>query len=293
MFRRATRSSRDTLLIRHNPAEISLFAFRVVLLFAGAVVVSLPYIWLVSTAVKPRDQIFAWPPIWIPREFRWDNFIKAWNYAPFDIYLRNTVVITVSSMIGTVLSSSLVGFGFARLRFPGRDFLFMLLLSTMMLPGAATMIPVFVVFSRLRWVNTFLPLIVPSYFGGGAFNIFLLRQFFRGIPHALEDAARIDGANTFYIWWHIFMPLSGPAVTTVAIFSFMGHWNDFMGPLIYLNRETRFTLSLGLQRFLTDHGAEWDLLMAASVLMTIPMIIVFFAAQEHFMQGIRMTGVKG
>lgn len=283
----------NRLLIRRNRTELSLFAVRVILLLAGAVVVSLPYLWLVTTAVKPRDQIFAWPPVWIPREILWNNFIKAWNYAPFTVYLKNTLLITVCNTLGTVLSSSLVGYGFARLRFPGRDALFLLVLSTMMLPGVVTLIPMFVVYSKLHWVNTYLPLIVPAYFGGGAFNIFLLRQFFRGIPHALEDAARIDGANTFTIWWRIFMPLSGPAVTTVAVFSFMHNWNDFIDPLIYLNQESKFTLALGLQRFLNEHGAEWDLLMAASVLITLPMIIIFFSAQQYFMQGIRMTGVKG
>jgi multiple sugar transport system permease protein len=262
-------------------------------LLAGAVVVSLPYLWLVTTAVKPRDQIFAWPPIWIPRVVMWRNFVEAWNYAPFTVYLRNTLLITVCNTLGTVLSASLVGFGFARLRFPGRDVLFLLVLSTMMLPGVVTLIPVFVVYSKLHWVNTYLPLIVPAYFGGGAFNIFLLRQFFRGIPHALEDAARIDGANTFTIWWRIFLPLSGPAVTTVAVFAFMNNWNDFLNPLIYLNQESKFTLALGLQRFLNEHGAEWDLLMAASVLITLPMIAIFFSAQQYFMQGIRVTGVKG
>lgn len=271
----------------------ALLTVRVVLLVAGAIALSLPFAWLVSTAVKPRDQIFAWPPVWIPRQFMWDNFIKAWNYAPFTRYLMNTIIVTVSNMVGTVISSSLVAFSFARLRFPGRDALFMVVLSTMMLPGIVTMIPLFVVFSKLRWVNTFLPLIVPAFFGGGAFNIFLLRQFFRGIPSALEDAARIDGASTLTIWWRIFVPLSGPAIATVAVFNFMNHWNDFMTPLIYLNRETKFTLALGLQRFLKEHGAEWDLLMAASVLTTLPMIVVFFFAQEYFMTGIRVTGVKG
>jgi multiple sugar transport system permease protein len=162
-----------------------------------------------------------------------------------------------------------------------------------MLPGIVTMIPLFVLFSRLHWINTYLPLIIPAYFGGGAFNIFLLRQFFRSIPRDLEDAARIDGASTLFIWWRIFMPLSRPAVTTVAVFNFMFNWNNFMGPLIYLNKESMYTLSVGLQYFLNEYDAEWDLLMAASVLITLPMIIVFFSAQRYFMEGIRVTGVKG
>ncbi len=297
----AVRMSRQPSLLRavrsrlewRTSSDVLIGLISLAILIIGAIIFSIPFIWLMSTALKSREQLFKWPPVWIPNPIMWENFPNAWNYATFDVYLVNTLIITITAMIGTVLSSSLVGFGFARLRFPGREFLFLCVVATLMLPYVVTLIPVYILFAKLGWVNTFLPLIVPSFFGGGAFNIFLMRQFFRTIPKELEDAARIDGAATWHIWWIIFLPLSRPAVATVAIFSFMHHWNDFLAPLIYLNDQKKYTLAIGLQQFLSEHTAEWDLLMAASAMMTLPLVVVFFFAQRYFIQGIVMTGLKG
>ena len=274
-----------------NDVFIGLVSLIVVV--TGALIFSIPFVWLMSTALKSREQLFVWPPVWIPSPVAWENFPNAWNYATFDVYLINTLIVTITAMIGTVLSASLVAFGFARLRFPGKDFLFLCVIATLMLPYAVTLIPVYILFSKLGWINTFLPLIVPSFFGGGAFSIFLLRQFFRTIPKDLEDAARIDGASTWRIWWTIFIPLSKPAIATVAIFNFIFHWNEFLAPLIYLHDQKKYTLAIGLQQFLSEHTAEWDLLMAASAMMTLPLVVIFFFAQRYFIQGIVMTGLKG
>lgn len=261
-------------------------------LSGGSLIMLFPLAWMISTSLKPDDQLFRWPPVWIPSPVRWDNYTRALHAAPFATYTFNTVFITAMSMVGTLMSCAFSAYGFARLRAPGRNFLFGLLIATMMLPGVVTLIPVFVMFARLAWIDTWLPLIVPAFFGN-AFFIFLLRQFFMTIPRELEDAARIDGCNSFRIWWSIFLPLSRPALATVAIFHFMGAWSDFIGPLIYLNTDAKKTLALGLTVFLGVHGSEWSMLMAASVLVTLPMILVFFFFQRYFIQGIVTTGLSG
>jgi ABC-type glycerol-3-phosphate transport system permease component len=264
----------------------------VLLLSAGSVAMLFPLVWMLSTSLKPDAQLFRWPPIWIPSPIKWDNYARAWRAAPFTRYTFNTLSITLISMAGVVLTSSLCAFGFARLRAPGRDLLFSLVLATMMLPHIVTMIPLFILFARLHWIDTWLPLIVPAYFGN-PFYIFLLRQFFRSIPAELQDAARIDGCSSLRIWRSIFLPLSQPALATVAIFHFMGSWNDFLGPLIYLTTDSKKTLALGLTVFLGAHGSEWSLLMATSVLVTLPMIVMFFMAQRFFIQGIVTSGLAG
>jgi ABC-type glycerol-3-phosphate transport system permease component len=263
-----------------------------VILLAGLALVMGPYLWMLSTSLKPDRQVFVRPPIWIPNPVQWQNYPEAWAWGNLGPASINTLTIALSVLLGTLLSSSLVAYGFARLRAPGRDLIFTILLATMMLPGVVTMIPVFLIFSKLGWVNTYRPLIVPAYFGS-AFNIFLLRQFFLTIPIELEDAAIIDGAGRLRIWATIFLPLSKPALATIAIFSFMGSWNDFMGPLIYLTDTSKYTIALAMSRFLQQHGAEWTLLMAASVMTTLPLVIIFFLAQRTFIQGIVTTGLAG
>lgn len=220
------------------------------------------------------------------------NYPEALKYMNYLLNLRNTGVILFSVLVGQLFSASLVAYGFARLKFPGRDKLFFVMLSTMMLPGVVTQIPVYIMWKYLHGINTFIPLTLPSFFGGGAFFIFLLRQFFKTIPADLEDAARIDGCSNFGIFWRIFVPLSKPALTTVAIFSFMASWNDFMGPLIYLRTPDKFTLALGLDSFKGFYSTEYQYLMAASVVVVAPLIVLFFAAQRFFVRGIVMTGLK-
>lgn len=251
-----------------------------------------PFFWMVSTSLKAESQIFVFPPKWIPEPVLWSNYPNAVSAIPFWTYAYNTIFITGFNILGVLISSSLVAYSFARLRWPGRNQLFVILLATMMLPGQVTMIPVFLLFKELGWVNTFLPLIVPAFFGN-AFYIFLLRQFFLTIPVDLEDAARVDGCPRLLTYWHVILPLSKPALATVGVFTFMGTWNDFMGPLIYLSSENRKTLALGLQSFVWEHGAEWALLMAVSTMMLLPLLILFFLAQRYFIEGITLTGIKG
>jgi ABC-type glycerol-3-phosphate transport system permease component len=262
------------------------------LLIAGSILVLIPVFWMVSSALKPNYQIFVFPPKWIPDPIQWDNFVKAMTALPFGTYFQNTMIIEVGTIVGTVLSCSIVAYGFARLNAPGRNFWFVILLSTMMLPGVVTMIPVYLIFRQLGWVNTFLPMIVPNWFGS-AFYIFLMRQFFMTIPRDFEEAARIDGANTWQILTRIVIPLSKPALATVTIFTFMGVWNDFMGPLIYLNKPETYTLALGLNFFKGQYTSDWNMLMAASLVMMLPLVLLFFVAQKAFIEGITLTGVKG
>lgn len=263
------------------------------ILSIGAVIILLPIAWMISTAFKDSGSIFLFPPQWIPNPIQWNNLSKAIGSIPFLTFLKNSLVIVSLGVLGQVCSASIVSYGFARLDFPGRDFLFLLVLSTMMLPGIVTMIPVFMMFKAWGWLNTLKPLIVPSYFGGGAFYIFVMRQFFMTIPFELDEAARIDGCGTFGIFLHILLPLAKPALLTIAIFSFMGFWSDFMGPLIYLNDSAKFTLALGLNLFRGMFQTEWNLLMAASLLMMLPCVVLFFFTQKQFIQGIVVSGIKG
>jgi len=259
----------------------------------GAVLMMLPLLWMVSSSFKLQQRVFQMPPQLIPDPFRPQNYVEALTYKPFHIYFRNTMFLVLMNEVAIILASSFCAYGFARLNFPGRDFWFATVLFTMMVPYVVLMVPQFVIFSRMHWIDTFLPLTVPYFFGGGAFNIFLLRQFFRTIPEELADAARIDGCNEFAIYARIIMPLAKPALTTVAIFTFMGTWNDFMGPLLYLNSPQRFTVSVGLSAFRSVLNTRWDLLMAASTATTLPVLLVFFAAQRYFVQGIVLSGLKG
>lgn len=251
-----------------------------------------PFLWMVSTSFKVDTQVFSDRVEWIPHPFRWQNYPDALASFPFLLYLRNTLFVCVMTMIGTVVSATLPAYGFSRLKWKGRDTLFLILLMTIMLPAQVTMLPVFLIFRSLGWTGTFLPLIVPSFFGG-AFSIFLLRQFFLTIPQELSDAARIDGCSELGILTRIIVPMARPAIATVALFAFTGAWMDFLNPLIYLHDEDTYTLAIGLQAFLGRHGGEWNLLMAAATVITLPMLVLFFFAQRTFIQGITLTGMKG
>ncbi|NMB11992.1 MAG: carbohydrate ABC transporter permease [Firmicutes bacterium] len=256
------------------------------------VLFALPFVWLVSTSLKTDSQLFVMPPIWIPDPIKWSNYRNALNYIPFWLYFKNTLTIAVPSTIGMLISSSLVAYGFSRVQWPGRDAVFILVLATMMLPYQVTMIPLFIVFRNLGWVGTFKPLIIPSFFGG-PFYIFLLRQFYLTLPMELSDAAKIDGCSELGIYRRIILPLSKPALSTVALFSIMAYWNDFLAPLIYLEDDSKYTLALGLQQFQRQFGMEWAMLMATSVVVTLPIIVLFFLTQKTFVQGIALTGMKG
>lgn len=262
-------------------------------LAVGVAIIMVPALWMLSVSLKTDAELHAYPPVWIPRSLCVQNYIDALTLIPFGRLLRNTLIITLCRLVGVVLSSSLVAFGFARFRAPGHDVLFLVVLATMMLPGEVTLIPQFVLFSKLGWVDTFKPLIIPAFFGGGAFNIFLLRQFFMTIPLEYDDAARIDGAGTLRLFFQIILPLSKPALATVATFTIMGSWNDFFGPLIYLRTMTNSTLALGLYFFQGVYNPQWNRLMAMSVLLMLPIVALFFFAQRFFIQGVVVTGLKG
>ncbi|MEN6520287.1 MAG: carbohydrate ABC transporter permease [Armatimonadota bacterium] len=262
------------------------------LLLIGSGIVMIPFFWLISTSLKDPANIFLDPPQWIPNPVRWGNYAKALSVMPFQLYLLNTVKITLTCLVLQVLSSSIVAFGFARMRFPGRNALFIVLLSTMMLPAQVTMVPVFKIWSNLGFYDTFVPLTLPAAFGS-AFFIFLLRQYFMSLPIEMDEAARIDGAGTFQVWWRVLLPQVKPALAAVAIFAFMTHWNDFMGPLIYLSDPGKRTLALALWAFQGQYTTDWHLLMAASTVVMFPLLVLFFAAQKYFIQGVVISGVKG
>jgi multiple sugar transport system permease protein len=262
------------------------------LVWGVALLFLIPFLWMISSSLKPNYQIFEVPPRWIPNPPQWSNYREALTTLPFDRYMVNTAIITALTIAGHVVSCTLIAYAFARLRAPGRDVLFLLVLATMMLPYPVTMVPLYVLFKQLGWINTFLPLTVPAFFGS-AFYIFLLRQFFLTIPPDFEDAAIIDGANTLQILWRVILPLSMPAVATVAIFTFQAAWNDFLAPLIYLQKPELYTVTLGLQFFRSTYTTNWAYLMAASLVTSLPVIVVFFLAQRYFIEGITLSGVKG
>jgi len=288
-----TVAARGTRLSRVTRQRLQSAAALIVIV-VGAAIIVLPLAWMFSASLKRRMDVFVLPPKWIPAPPQWRNYAEVFDGAPFDRYLLNSTIITCCCVVGTVTSCSLAAYGFARLRFPGRELLFVMLLSTLMLPEPVTLVPRFIVFEKLGWLNTFKPLIVPSFFGG-AFQIFLLRQFFRTIPLDLEDAARLDGAGTFRIFATIVLPLSKPALVTAAIFTFIFTWNDFLHPLLYLNTEDKYTVAIGLLNFTGSDriGPQMHLLMAASFLATVPVLAVFLLAQRLFVKGIVFSGIKG
>jgi multiple sugar transport system permease protein len=259
----------------------------------GSLMYLLPFVWLISTSLKIDGRELSMPPEWIPVPVAWENYYRALTVVPMLLFLRNTVIITVLATAGGLLTASLAGFGFARLRFPGRNLLFSLCLATLMLPGIVTLIPEFLLYKQLGWLNTFLPLIVPWTLGGHAFGIFLFRQYCMTIPMDFDEAARVDGAGAFRIWWSIILPLSKPVLATIAILAFIHHWNDFLRPLVFLLDKDLRTLAIGLRLFRSEYLVQWNLMMAASALMLLPILVLFFSAQRYFVQGIVMTGVKG
>lgn len=266
-------------------------ALRYVLLVLAAGVFIAPAFWMLSASLKPEYEIFASPPVWWPVAPRWQNFSEALTALPFGRFAVNTLIIALSSIVGHLLSCSVVAYGFARLNAPGKGFWFVLMLSTLMLPYPVTMVPLYILFSRLGWVNSFAPLILPAFFGN-AFYIFLLRQSFKQIPPDLEDAAKMDGAGTLQVLWNIILPLSRPALATVAIFTFQAAWNDFLAPLIFLHEQSKYTLMLGLSFFRGTYQVNWAYLMASSLVITLPLIVLFFFAQRSFIQGVGFTGTK-
>jgi multiple sugar transport system permease protein len=263
------------------------------LVFTAALFV-IPFLWLVVTSLKPLEQVFTDPPMWIPEPILWSNYVDALTTPafPFLKLLRNTLFYVVMTTIGTVVSSTVVAYAFSRLEFKGRNTLFLITLSTMMLPGIVTLIPTYILFRWMNWVGGYAPLIVPAFFGS-AFNIFLLRQFMTTIPWELTDAAYVDGANDFVILWRVIVPLITPALLVIAVFNFMYTWNDFFGPLIYLDELNEYPLVMGLYAFRTRHTIQWNLLMAASLATCFPLIALFFVAQRYFIEGITLTGLKG
>ena len=261
------------------------------ILIAGALVILAPLAWMISTSLKNRSAVFRFPPEWIPDPVLWHNYPEALTILPFGTFFINTVIVTLLAVLGELISSAVVGYSFARLRWKGRNLLFVVVLATMMLPRQVTLIPVFIIFRSLDWINTFAPLVVPSWFGV-PFYIFLLRQFYMTIPFDLDDAAAIDGCSRLGVFWRIVLPLSKPVLASVAIFSFQYHWNDFFQPLIYLFDNEKFTLALGLRFFQGNYGTEWHYLMAASLVVMLPLILVFFFAQKIFIQGVVYTGFK-
>lgn len=268
---------------------------RVVLylvLVAGALFFLTPFAWMVSTSLKPDDQVFLIPPTWIPDPPMWSNYVRLMTEIPFLRYLGNTVFVTVLSVTFYLASSAVVAYGFAKLRWPGRETLFYALLATMVLPPQVTLIPQFVMFQKLGWVGTFLPLVVPA-LTGSAFAVFLLRQFYAAIPNDISDSARIDGANEWQIFSRIVLPLAKPALATAALFIFIWTWTDFLNPLIYLTDDRLYTLAIGLQQLASTRAAAWPLLMAGSLLMSVPIIVLFFFAQKTFIAGVSTAAVKG
>ena len=260
-----------------------------VLMTVIGIILIIPLLWMVFTSLKPMEEIVRYPPTFFPEKIVWENYLDTIAAFPFWRYARNTLSITVLVVIGNVLSNSFIAYGFAKIDFPGKKLMFALVLSTMMIPGFVTMIPQYVLFSKIGWVGTYLPLIVPSFFGN-AFNIFLMRQFYLSINNELIEAAEIDGANHLYIWSHLMLPLTKPALITIAINSFNAAWNDFLGPLLYIQDQEKYTLQIGLQVFQNQATTQWNYLMAGATLVLIPTILLFFFAQRYFIEGMDLTG---
>ncbi|NPV81388.1 MAG: carbohydrate ABC transporter permease [Firmicutes bacterium] len=273
--------------IKIQSIEISLH----IILMLGALGMIMPFLWMITTSLKPLNRVFAYPPEWLPRYFEWGNYLAALRGAPFERFYLNTIIIAVTVTFSQLVLCSMAAYAFARLRFHGRDILFMAVLSTMMIPGQVTLIPSFLVVKHLNWLDTYYALIVPDMVG--AFGIFLLRQFLISLPVDLEDAARIDGCSRFMILWRILLPLIKPALSTLAVFNFMWSWNAFLWPLIVTNKTTMRTIQVGLSIFRSRYGIQWTYLMAGTVIATLPVLVVFLFGQKQFIRGITLTGFKG
>jgi multiple sugar transport system permease protein len=258
----------------------------------GSLFTLFPFLWMISTSLKEQQFMLQFPPQWIPNPINWQNYVDVWSQVPLARGFLNSTFVSVTGTIGVLLASSLAGFSFAKLRFPGRDRIFIMLLATMMIPGAVLLIPQFLLFRSLHWVNTINPLVIPSFFGA-VFETFFFRQFFRSLPDDLIDAAKIDGASFLTIYWRVALPLAKPAVATLAVLAFMWRWNDYMGPLIYLQDPEMQTLPVMISTFQSQYITSYGLMMAASVLSILPIILLFFFMQRNFVEGITMTGLKG
>lgn len=292
-------TTRSASAQRNNSLQMGLVY---AVLAIGAAASMLPFVWTFLSSGKDINELYRYPPTWWPEQMKFvENYIEIFNVVPFGRWFVNTVYITVLALLGTVVSATLVAYGFARFRIPGRDLFFFVTLSTIMLPVEVTLIPTYLLFKNLQWIDTYYPLIAPSWFGGGAFNIFLMRQFMLGIPLDLDEAAKIDGASSWRILWQIITPLCKPAIATMATLGFIGHWNNFLGPLIFLNTEWKYTLAVGMRYFQSavagGAGAvsrpQDHLLMGAALMMALPCLILFFLGQKYFVQGIVTTGIKG
>ncbi len=294
--------ARPVALPQVRGARIRRYVGRAILylvVIGAAILFTLPFLWTVLSSLKTPGELFTYPPVWFPKVPQPQNYAEVFERVPFARWLANTALVALLATAGAVLSSALVGYSFARFRYPGRDLIFVLTLSTMMLPVEVTLIPLYLLFTKIGWLDSYKPLVVPSYFGGGAFLIFLMRQFFMSIPKDLDEAARIDGASYLRIFAQILMPLSVPALATAAIITFMGHWDSFLYPFIFLNDKLKFTVAVGIRYFQSVAGNADSmehtehLLMAASIMMTAPIILLFFVAQRFFVRGIVMSGIKG
>jgi len=286
-LKQKTRMSRRARMRRQTGRGVLL-----VLMLVLSAAFMVPLVWLISTSLKLPGQVFLQPIEWIPRPPQWNNYPEVFRKLPFHKFILNTLQVTALGTSGAVISSLMVGFGLSKIRWPGRELLFTILVGTMMLPGIVSMIPVFIMFKQIDWVGTFKPLWVPSWFGS-AFHIFLVRQYMLTLPNELNEAAKIDGASNFSILWRVIVPLCGPAIASVAIFSFLGHYNNFMGPLIYLSENDMYTIPLGLLWFQGRFGNFWHLVMAASMISVAPVIALFFFAQSYFIQGVQFSGLAG
>ncbi len=264
-----------------------------VVLTVGAAFCFLPVFWLVRSSTMTLGEIFKFPPLLWPAHIRWQNFSEAMQASPFLLYFRNTMIVVVPNVAGALLTASMSAYGLGRFRFPLRNFWFALVLGAIILPPAVVLIPQFLLWSSLHLVNTYLPLTIPVWFGGGAFNVFLLRQFFLTIPKDFDNAARIDGASYWRVYWQIMIPFIQPALLAVGLFTFLYNWNDFFNPLIYLSAKTTYTLAVGLQFFLGSYATFWNNLMAASLIVVVPPVIVFLVGQRYFVEGVTLTGIKG
>lgn len=285
----------DDAIIKKRGKGVSYYAAITLLYFVLIVLVfafGIPFFWLISSSLKSNSELYALPVVWIPKIPQLSNYVEAVTAFPFLKYLCNTLLIVVCNVAGSVISCTLIAYGFARIKWRGRNILFLVVLMTMMIPFQVIMIPQLMVFRGLNWVGTFLPLAVPPFLGN-AFFIFLLRQFMISLPDEISEAARIDGANEFQIYAKVCLPLIKPAITTVGIFAFLNSWNDFIGPLIFLSDEKLYTLSIGIQQIMSINDPRWNLLMAIGVLMTLPVLLIFALLQKYFIQGISFVGIKG
>jgi len=288
----SVRQARPKRIFGMKPGEFATKLVVQLILVAGAMVILLPLGFMISTSLKSIGQVGVYPIEWIPKPIMWRNYPDALAEVNFALYTWNTIKVTFVGIVGVLLSCSLVAYGFSRFRAPGLNVLFLVLLSTIMLPSQVTLIPVYIMFSKIGWVDTLKPLMIPNFFGN-PYDIFLLRQFFMTIPLEMDDAARIDGCNPLQTFWHVLAPMAKPGLATVAIFHFMYAWNDFFGPLIYLHHRENWTLALGLQGFRQVYSTKTNLLMAASFMAALPCILLFFFAQRQFIQGVVISGVKG